>query len=87
MSNSKTPVDAASTKLTAEEKLANMLKVAADTAQAEIAGSANKSVSAKATLETSVTENGDTECSGVNAAVSLGISTYSSKDAKVDAKN
>ena len=65
---------------TAEEKLQTVLTLATGTAQAEIAGATNKSVSAKATLETTVTEGDATDTNGVNAAVSLGIT--SSKEVK-----
>ncbi len=65
---------------TAEEKLQTVLGLATGTAQAEIAGATNKSVSAKATLETTVTEGDATDTNGVNAAVSLGIT--SSKEVK-----
>lgn len=60
---------------TAEEKLETVLALATTTARTEISGASNKSVSAKATLETSVTEGDETETGGVNAAVSLGVTS------------
>lgn len=60
---------------TTEQKLDTVLALATDTAKAEIAGAANKSVSAKATLETTVTEGDATDTNGVNAAVSLGVTS------------
>ncbi|HMW88381.1 MAG TPA: hypothetical protein PLC15_01115 [Candidatus Obscuribacter sp.] len=65
---------------TTEEKLQTVLGLATDTAKNEIAGAANRSVTAEATLKTSVTEGDDTDCNGVNAAVTLGVT--SSKQVK-----
>lgn len=75
MSNTKAPVVKPAT---ADEKLETVLALATTTARTEISGAQNRSVSAKATLETSVTEGDETDTNGVNAAVSLGVTSTKS---------
>jgi hypothetical protein len=56
--------------------LENVLGLATKTAKSELGTApSNKSVTATATLATSVTENGETANEGVNASVSLGVSS------------
>ena len=61
---------------TTGEKLDTVLGLATSTAKGELGDSTNRSATAKATLETSVTEDGETECTGVEASVSLGVKTH-----------
>jgi hypothetical protein len=64
--------------------LTNVLSLATKTAKSELGTQpTNKKVTATATLDTSVTENGTTNNEGVNASVSLGVSS-SSGPAKAD---
>jgi|EBPBio282013_DNA_FD.fasta_scaffold10404_3 hypothetical protein len=60
---------------TTEEKLETVLALATDTARKDVAGASNRSVTAEATLKTSVTEGDETDCNGVTAGVTLGVTS------------
>jgi hypothetical protein len=60
--------------------LTTVLKLATDTATSTLGTDAtNKSVSTKASLTTSVTENQTTNTQAVDASVTLGVTTSSAK--------
>lgn len=81
MSTKKTATPAAAT----SEKLDTVLGLATSTAKGDLGEATNRSVTAKATLDTSVTDGGETECTGVEASVSLGVKTHKTGEAKAKA--
>lgn len=73
MSKAQTPANDKKAKTAAN--LDTVLTLATDTARAELGEAGNKSVTAAATLTVSATENDTTDETGVNASVSLGVTS------------
>jgi len=59
-----------------------VLDLATSTAKGELGDATNKSVTAAATLNVSVTENDTTEDNGHNASVTIGVTSSTTSNAK-----